>query len=40
MIKVGMVREGTFLSHVLKAEKFEDLDAYRILRSEWENARQ
>ena len=36
MEKAGMVHEGTLRSHVIKGEVFEDLVAYRILRSEWE----
>ncbi len=34
--KLGMVREGSLREHVLKGEKFEDLEAYGILRADWE----
>ena len=36
MIKSGMRKEGSFREHVFKAGKFEDLEGYGILRSDWE----
>jgi RimJ/RimL family protein N-acetyltransferase len=34
--KAGMTREGTLREHIWKWDRFVDLDAYAILRSEWE----
>ncbi len=33
--KLGMVEEGSFKEHVLKGDRFEDLEAYGIVRSDW-----
>lgn len=36
MEKAGMVREGHFREHVCKGERYEDLVAWGILKSDWE----
>jgi RimJ/RimL family protein N-acetyltransferase len=36
MQKIGMQREGTLRQAVLKWDRFEDLELYSILKSEWE----
>ena len=33
--KLGMKHEGTLRQHVKKGERFEDLECYSILKSEW-----
>jgi len=35
MQKIGMKHEGTLRQHVRKWDKFEDLECYGILKSEW-----
>jgi RimJ/RimL family protein N-acetyltransferase len=37
--KIGMKHEGRLRQHVKKGERFEDLDCYSILRSEWMHLR-
>lgn len=36
MQKAGMSHEGTLRQHLRKGERFEDVELYGILRSEWE----
>jgi len=33
--KLGMVKEGSLKEHVLKGDRFEDLEVYGILNSDW-----
>lgn len=39
MQKAGMVHEGTIREGALKGERFEDLELYAILRSDWQAQR-
>lgn len=36
MQKIGMTHEGCFRQHILKWDKFEDLEQYGILKSDWQ----
>lgn len=36
MQKLGMVQEGTLREHLLKWGRFEDVDVYAILQTEWQ----
>ncbi len=38
MTKCGMKKEGSFREHVFKAGRYEDLEGYGILRSDWEKS--
>ncbi len=37
--KLGMIREGTQREHVLRWDRFEDLECYAILEPEWRSRR-
>lgn len=40
MVKIGLRHEGTFRQHVRRWDRFEDVELYGLLKSDWEEARQ